>query len=215
MKEQSFENRRQYPRLKTNINAIVSSSSGNEFPTIISDLSPDGAQIIYRGKEDSLLYEKNANYHALKNLTLILKFKLPYLDNELIEINAKPIHHHHLGTHKYIVGMIFDKNNIEQKNKIMDYLVFEASPSSEEIKQVHENEKISPAIKGKSNVEKQKNNNNRKINNTHNEEGKREIDFNLKHELNLLSTTLNSLTNSIRLIEEKLERIERSISKNN
>jgi PilZ domain-containing protein len=206
-----LETRRQYPRLKTDIHAIVSSQSKKEFPAVIRDLSPDGAQIIYQGNRDELLYEKNASYDVLKKLVIKLKFTLPHIKNNQVEINSKPIHHHHLGNYKYIVGVVFDNNDTEQNNKIMDYLIYEAGPSLDEIKEIYANKKIIlPHKKHLTNITKDVEN---KESFTDNNIAKEGINFDIKHELHMMSTTLNSLVSSIRLIEDKLGRIERKISK--
>jgi hypothetical protein len=53
----------------------------------------------------------------------------------------------------------------------------------------------------------------KKENFTDNNIAKESVNFDIKHELHMMSTTLNSLVSSIRLIEDKLGRIERKISK--
>lgn len=206
-----FETRRQFPRLKTDIRAIAVSQSGVEFPTVIRDISPDGAQFVYQGKADTLLYEKTANYDELKNLNVTLKFNLPNADHESIEIHTKPYHHHHHGNHMYVVGVFFDENDTEQKNKILDYLIYESEPTQEEIKNIYAQRKID--LVTHESAKKETKVKNIKASNVDNNAEKQDVEFDIKHELRMISTTLNLLTNSIRLIEDKLERMERNIFK--
>lgn len=209
-----FETRRQYPRLKTNIAAIASSQTGVDFPVIIHDLSPEGAQITYQGNKEKLLYEKTADFDVLKKLRVNLKFNLPYADQETVEINTRPIHHHHLGNQMYIVGVIFDEYDIEQKNKIMEYLTYEAEPNFEELKKSYGINKLNTS--SHNSVEKvtiDTVNHKTKLSDDNNNTGKRESIYNFKHELAKLNTALNSLIGSVKTIEEKLDRLERKISK--
>lgn len=206
-----FETRRHFPRLKTDIKAIAVSQTGVEFPAVIRDISPDGAQFAYQGKADTLLYEKIANYDELKNLKVTLKFNLPNADHESIEIHTKPYHHHHLGNYMYVVGVLFDEKDTEQKNKILDYLIYETEPSLEEVKNIYKQRKIDSETH--ESAKKETKVKNIKASNVDINAEKADIEFDLKHELRMISTTLNLLTNSIRLIEDKLEHIERKIFK--
>lgn len=206
-----FETRRQFPRLKTDIKAIAVSQTGVEFPAVIRCISPDGAQFAYQGKAAAQLYEKTANYDKLKKLKVTLKFNLPYADHESIEIHTKPYHHHHLGNYMYIVGVIFDDNDTEQKNKILDYLIYETEPTLEEIKHIYAQRKRDLVTHESSKKETKVKN--IKTSNIDINAEKPDVEFDLKHELKMISTTLNLLTNSIRLIEDKLERMERKIFK--
>ena len=206
-----FETRRQFPRLKTDIKAIAVSQTGVEFPAVIRDISPDGAQFAYQGKATALLYKKTANYDELKKLKVTLKFNLPYADHESIEIHTKLNHHHHLGNYMYIVGVIFDDNDTEQKNKILDYLIYETEPTLEEIKHIYAQRKRDLVTHESS--KKEAKFKNIKTSNIDINAEKPDVEFDLKHELKMISTTLNLLTNSIRLIEDKLESIERKIFK--
>ena len=206
-----LETRRQFPRLKTDIKAIAVSQTGVEFPAVIRDISPDGAQFAYQGKAAALLYEKTANYDELKKLKVTLKFNLPYADHESIEIHTQPYHHHHHGNYMYVVGVIFDENDTEQKNKILDYLIYENEPTLEELKNIYVQRKTD--LVTHESTKKETKVKNIKASNVDNNAEKPDVEFDLKHELKMISTTLNLLTNSIRLIEDKLERIERKIFK--
>jgi len=211
-----FETRRQFPRLKTNIPAIVSSRTGLDFPAIIQDISPDGVQITYKGKEDALLYDKSANYEVLKKLLINLKFDLPYANHEKIAIKGRPVHHHHLGNDMYVVGVIFDENDTEQKNKIMDYLVYETEPDLEELKDIYKIEKIN--ISTHDRTEKKAENKNtlnkkNKLIKDNKDTDTTDRKFDVKHELTRMNTMLSSLITSLKSIEDTLARLERKLSK--
>lgn len=205
-----FETRRQFPRLKTEINAIAISDSGLEFHVIIQDISPDGAQITYHAKDGKLLFEKSANSSVLKKLKIALLFNLPNSKHEKIKLDTHPVHHHHLGNNMYVVGLFFSEDFSSQKNIIMNYLNSETVPSNDDLINFF-GAKDSDKVLRKSNKEKVSSE-------TENKEGisvdSMSISKNeFKQELMKTNTLLNSLATSIKMIEEKLNRIERKISK--
>ena len=204
------ETRREYPRLKTNIPAMASSKTGVNFPAIIRDLSPDGAQITYQGNKDTLLYDKRADLAVLKKLRVSLKFKLPYAENETVEIHTKPIHHHHLGDKVYVVGLVFDELDIEPKNKIMEYLTYETEPDFEDMKASYEIKNTGTSSHDK--AEKALDHATRS-NDDDKYAGNTDVNYDMKHELVKLNATLSSLISSVKTIEDKLDRLERKISK--
>ncbi len=196
-----FETRRQFPRLKTNIKAIAISEAGVEFPVIIQDISPDGAQITYHAKEGKILFDKSANSSVLKKLKVTLLFNLPNSKHEKIKIDTHPVHHHHLGNDMYVVGLFFSESFSQEKHIIMNYLNFEAEPCIDDMVNIFgENNSLNPVKKAD------------KERLTSDAKNKESIsDF--KQELIKTNTILNSLVNSIKTIEEKLNRIEKKISK--
>jgi len=211
-----FETRRQFPRLKTDIKAIAVSQTGIEFPAVIQDISPDGAQITYKGKDDELLFEKSAKYDVLKKLKVKLIFNLPFSVHEHIEIDTHPVHHHHLGNQVYIVGLLFNPDDIEQKEKIRDFLFYEAEPNIEDLINFYGSEladNSKQAITENNIIEEITLNTTAKENKSSKNKMKSDGDHELKKELLKINNTLYSLVSSIKLIEDKLSRIERKIFK--
>ncbi len=212
----SLDARRQYPRLKIDIKAFVISQSGNEFPAVIQDISPDGVQITYKGKGDKLLFEKSVKHDDLKNLKVKLIFNLPFFIHEEIKIDAHLIHHHRLGDCTYVAGLLFAHDDIEQKDKILGFLNYETEPNNEELLELcgttlldrpiqdQTDKDIKKEITLKTKVEKE---------NTSNHRVKMDSGRDLSKELTIMTATLNSLVSSIKIIEDKLGCIEKKMSK--
>ena len=130
-----FEDRRNYPRLKMNIQAQATGPGGQVLDVLLYDLSPESAQIRFPiSSGTNLFLNKNTPIEELKSLMLSISFELNYKNiSTSIVLNAHPVYLRTVDEKMMASGILFIENGWEEMKKVSDYLFYQLESSFSDI----------------------------------------------------------------------------------
>jgi hypothetical protein len=141
---ESFENRRNYPRLNMQLPVTVTGPDGKKVKGTICNMSPGGAQILYSGiKGKDVIHPLTAVQDQTKSGRCTLKFDLSYVNAvTMVKIGASPVYTRPVDEDGYVCGMIFSEKKLTENKKISDFLFHQLQESFAELEDTRE---INPA----------------------------------------------------------------------
>lgn len=142
-KFETFENRRKFPRLKTNLPVTITGSNGEIFNGILHDISPDGIQIRFAISDGSRLFpDRQTAIEDIKSLKCTLQFDLAYKQSvSHIRIDAYPVYLRPVSKTIFAAGMFFNDENLSENKKISDFLFYQLKESYAEKEYVKKDDK--------------------------------------------------------------------------
>ena len=128
---EAFENRRKFPRFKTNLPVTITGSNGEIFKGILHDISPDGIQIRFSASDGARLFPgKQTAIEDINSLICNLQFDLAYKQSvSHITIDAYPVYLRPVSKNIFAAGMFFSDEKLSENKKISDFLFFQLQES--------------------------------------------------------------------------------------
>lgn len=217
-----FEDRRNYPRLKINIPAEVTGSSGQTVAVTLYDLSPESAQIRFPIAGGTNLFpSKTAPIEEIKSLWFAVSFELSYKGNTYkIKLNAHPVYLRTVDDKIMSSGILFIENKWEEMKKVSDYLFYQlesAFSDTELLKKFKRGEAAEQQVPEKAAVATPAEDTAatvQEVQEEHTDKTKAESDIEfLKTEMMRIAASLKTIQEITKHIDEKVLILEHKISK--
>lgn len=150
---ESFENRRHYPRLNLDLPVAITNSGGEILNADIYNISPDGIQIRYKVNDGvDIFRDLTSSEEDFSIVNCNLEFDLEYPDKvDHIKIDAFPLYIDPVDNEEMACGMLFSDKELPENKKISDFLFFQLQASFAELEYATENSD-QPVISARSTV---------------------------------------------------------------
>ena len=194
--EELFETRRQFPRLRTNIAALLHGAGGRSQEVRIVDLSPDGAQIRISAHAANSVMSRSTPIDVLKNGKFRLEFRLaPGRSREPVKIGIRPVYLRTVEVEEIAAGVFFDRNDEDALHAIRTFLSDEMQPTVDVLKTSFVTAASEPGL---ADVAME----------TEPEESADASALELRHQFGRILSALSQLQLSVRHVEDRLTLIE-------
>lgn len=214
-----FEDRRNYPRLKLNRAARISAAGGQVLDVVLYDLSPESAQIRFPiSAEANGFLNRAMSKEEIKSLRFSVQFELSYRSiSTQVKVNAHPVYLRAVDDKALASGILFVENKWEEMKKISDYLFYqlETAFSDSELMKKFKPDDL-PENSEKNNDEEngsaggQESNSGGNHNSGGNAKAQSDIEF-LKTEMLRISSSLQTIQETTRQIDEKVQHLEKKL----